>query len=215
MTICRHYDHIRAARALADWNREELAKRAGLSPVTIANIESGRTDSANARTYEAITKAFLGSGVVFTEEGIEERKSWIKELAGEDYFLDVLDDIYNTLVDVPGAEVLTFGGDDRKNTPELILRLRKMHNMGIRFRDMVEEGNTYLMGPVSRYRWIPKAYFRNYVKVIYGTKLCLDYGDHGIVVNNADVAEVERNQFNLLWQLLPKIEVESTAHERI
>ena len=76
-------------------------------------------------------------------------------------------------------------------------------------------GTHDLPRPVSRYRWIPKAYFRNYVKVIYGTKLCLDYGDHGIVVNNADVAEVERNQFNLLWQLLPKIEVESTAHERI
>jgi transcriptional regulator with XRE-family HTH domain len=207
--------YIRAARALLDWNREELGKKAGLSPVTIANIELGKTDAANARTYDSITKAFLGAGVVFTEDGIEERKSWIKEFSGEDYFMDILDDIYNTLLDVPGAEVLTFGGDDRQNTPEIILRLRKIHNGGIKSRDMVEEGDTYLMGPVARYRWIPKEYFKNYIKVIYGNKICLDYGDRCILINNAEIAEVERNQFNLLWQLLPKIEVESTAHERI
>lgn len=207
--------HIRAARALLDWNREELAKKAGLSPVTIANIESGRTDAANARTYDSITKAFLGAGVVFTEDGIEERKSWIKEFSDDNYFLDILDDIYNTLLDVSGAEILTFGGDDRQNTEEIILRLRKMHNAGIKSRDMVEEGDTYLMGPVAHYRWIPKTYFKNYIKVIYGNKVCLDYGTRCILIHNAEIAEVERNQFNLLWQLLPKLDVESTANERI
>lgn len=207
--------HIRAARAMLDWNREELAKKAGLSPVTIANIESGRTDAANARTYDSIIKAFLGAGIVFTEDGIEERKSWIKEFSGADYFLDILDDIYNTLLDASSAELLTIGGDDRQNTDEIILRLRKIHNAGIKSRDMVQEDDTYLMGPVSHYRWIPKAYFKNYIKVIYGNKVCLDYGDRCVLIHNSEIAEVERNQFNLLWQLLPKLEVESTANERI
>lgn len=207
-------NHIRAARALLDWNREDLAQKAELSPVTIANIESGKTDSANPRTYQAIEKAFLGAGVVFTPKGIEEQKTWIREVTGENFFLEVLDDIYNTMLDKDG-EVLSMGVDDRLNGPEVMQRLKKAKNAGIKMRDIVEEGNTHLLGPVSQYRWMPSEFFKNYIKKVYADKVFLDFGDRGMLIHNHEIAEVERNQFNLIWKLLPKLTIESTADERI
>lgn len=208
-------NHIRAARAILDWNREELASKAGLSPVTIANIESGRTDTANTRTYDAISKAFMDAGIVFTDKGIEEQRSWIRDLTGPNFYLDILDDIYSTLLDTKDAEVLSLGVDDRLCPPEVIQQLKKIRNTGIKMRDIAEEGNTYLIGPVAQYRWMPSEFFRNYIKIIYGDKVFLDFGDRGLLIHNTEVAEVERNQFNLLWKLLPKLDVESTADVRI
>jgi DNA-binding XRE family transcriptional regulator len=207
-------NHIRAARALLDWNREDLAKKADLSPVTIANIELEKTDSANPRTYQAIEKAFLDAGVVFTPKGVEEQKSWIREVTGEGFFLEILDDIYNTLLD-KGGEVLSMGIDDRLSTPEVIQRLKKAKNAGIKMRDIIEEGNTYFLGPSSHYKAMPAEFFKNHVKKIYGDKVFLDFGGRGLVIHNHEIAEVERNQFNLIWKLLPKITAESTANERI
>lgn len=206
---------IRAARAMLDWNRNELAERAQLSPVTIANIESGKTDMANARTYEAITNAFLRFGIVFTDHGVEERKSWIRELTGEDFYLEVLDDIYNTLVDTKNPEVLSLGVDDRLSTPEVMQRLKRNRLAGIQSRDIAEQGNTYLIGPVSQYKWMPSDFFKNYIKSIYADKVLLDFGDRGLLIQNAEVAEVERNQFEMIWKLLPELKVKSTANERI
>lgn len=214
MTLLKS-NHVRAARALLDWNREDLANKAGVSSVTIANIESGKTDNANPRTYDAISKAFLGAGVVFTDKGVEEERSWIRELTGEDFYLDALDDVYKTLIDLKDAELLSMGVNDRLNTTETVQRLRKLKNAGIKMRDIAEEGNTYLMGPVSQYRWMPSEFFKNYSKIIYGDKVLLDFGDRGLLINNVEVAEVERNQFNMIWKLLPELKIESTADERI
>lgn len=206
--------HIRAARALLDWTREQLAQKTGLSPVTIANLESGKTESPNPRTYEAIEKVFLDSGVVFTAKGVEQEQTWIREVSGENFFLDILDDIYTTMLE-KGGEVLSTGVDDRLNTPEISQRLKKLSDAGIKNRDIIEENNTYILGPISHYKWIPKDFFKNYVKKIYGDKIFLDFGGRGILIRHDKLADVERNQFNLIWKLLPRLNIESTAHERI
>lgn len=208
-------NHIRAARALAGWSQADLAARADLGEPTIAKLETGETESANARTYDKIEKAFFNVGILFTRNGVEENRSTIRELTGDDFFDEVLDDAYATLLDTKGAEILTIGGDDRHNTPEVVARLRKLGHAGIRSRDIVEEGNMFLMGPVARYRWMPKEFFKNHVTVIYGDKVVLDFGDRGLMIHNHEVAEVQRNIFNLLWQTLPELTIESTADVRI
>jgi transcriptional regulator with XRE-family HTH domain len=59
---------IRAARALIGWKQIDLAKRSGISEISIKNIERGVTDP-RYRTLEAIQTAFERSGVVFLEPG--------------------------------------------------------------------------------------------------------------------------------------------------
>ena len=61
-------EDVRAARALAQWSRDELAKAAGVSVSTIADFENGsRTPIAN--NIDAIQRAFEGLNIAFTPTG--------------------------------------------------------------------------------------------------------------------------------------------------
>lgn len=59
---------IRAARALIGWKQSELAGAAGISEISIKNIERGAVD-ARASTIAAIQSAFRVAGVAFLEPG--------------------------------------------------------------------------------------------------------------------------------------------------
>ncbi|MEJ5142549.1 helix-turn-helix domain-containing protein [Gluconobacter albidus] len=55
---------LRAARALVDWSREELAAKAGTTTRTLARLEAGET-IPRASTIAAIRKALEAAGVEF------------------------------------------------------------------------------------------------------------------------------------------------------
>jgi len=55
---------IRAARALIGWKQTELAAAAGLSEMSVKNIERGSTDP-RVSTLEAIRQALEAAGVIF------------------------------------------------------------------------------------------------------------------------------------------------------
>ena len=58
---------IRAARALIAWRQVDLAKAAGVSEISIKNIERGATDP-RVSTLNAIANALKKAGVIFTPE---------------------------------------------------------------------------------------------------------------------------------------------------
>lgn len=58
---------LRAARALVDWSREELANRADTTARTIARIEAGET-APRQSTLETIRTALETAGVQFIPE---------------------------------------------------------------------------------------------------------------------------------------------------
>lgn len=59
---------IRAARAILGWKQTDLATAAGLSEMSVKNIERGVTDP-RASTLSAIQAAFEKGGVVFLDPG--------------------------------------------------------------------------------------------------------------------------------------------------
>lgn len=61
---------IRAARALLGWKQTDLAERAGLSEMSIKNIERKDTDSRMS-TINAIRLAFEREGIQFVGPGID------------------------------------------------------------------------------------------------------------------------------------------------
>lgn len=205
-------DQLRGARAMLNWTRQDLAERTNLSVNGIKNIEDGGVP--NERTKNKILKALGSGGIRLTENGVEKAANTFVILDGEDFFIEVLDDIYLTLLDAKNPELLIEYSDDRKSLPEVIGRYRKIRNAGIKMRQMVEEGNTYLIGPVSEYRWIPKKYFLNYLKLIYADKVLLDMGTSGTLIKNSELAESQRKDFELKWTLLPPVAVESEANVR-
>jgi predicted transcriptional regulator len=59
---------IRAARALIGWKQSDLAKKSGVSEISVKNIERGATD-ARSSTLAALQSAFSKAGVVFLDPG--------------------------------------------------------------------------------------------------------------------------------------------------
>lgn len=59
---------IRAARALIGWKQTDLAAAAGVSEMTVKNIEREVTD-ARGSTLTALQAALEGAGVAFLEPG--------------------------------------------------------------------------------------------------------------------------------------------------
>jgi DNA-binding XRE family transcriptional regulator len=61
---------IRAGRVMANLTQGELAKRAGISRATLANIESGESEPRLA-TYRSLLMVLEAAGVRITANGIE------------------------------------------------------------------------------------------------------------------------------------------------
>lgn len=206
-------EKIRAGRAVLDWSREELAERSGVSISALTVLEGG---SANPKegTIRKITRALSAAGLVLAEDGVSKPDDSFVPVSGADLFLDVLDDVYYTLLDMKKPELLIEYSDDALSPPEVVGRYRKIRNIGIRMRQLVCEGNTYLMGAVSEYKWLPSQYFKNYLRLTYGDKVFLDFGESGLLIRSSASAEAARNDFNFKWDMLPELDVESTANVR-
>lgn len=205
-------EQVRAARAYLDWDREKLSEESGVSVAQIANLENGKTESPRIGTLQAIQGAFLRHFIVFENGGVFKRQDLTIVIEGDGWYQKLLEDVYLTLLDRPGAEYLTLCGDDRVSSADINNHIRKLRNAGIGMRQIVEEGNTYLMGAVKEYRYLPKKNFINHVTLIYGDKVAI-CGGKATVFLDAHLAATWRNIFNYLWDTLPQPE-KSNAQER-
>jgi transcriptional regulator with XRE-family HTH domain len=206
-------DQIRAARALKNWSQAELAERVNMATPSIGNIESGK-HAASPQTQAAILETFKNAGIEFIDGGVRHVQDAIQVLEGKDCYLRLLDDVFHTLKDTKNPELLISCSDDRKSPSTVNDAYRRMRKAGIKMRQLIEEGNTYLMGDSKEYRYMPKSYFINRVLVIYGEKaaLVLDNESKVLIFKDNVMAYVQRNIFDLLWETLPKA-TKSTADE--
>lgn len=65
-------EQVRAARALLRLGQVELARRAGVSAVTVRRVEAGSADVA-ASTVERLQRALEAAGIEFIEGGVRRR----------------------------------------------------------------------------------------------------------------------------------------------
>lgn len=202
---------IEAARAMAKWSQEDLAEHAGSSLSTISQVETGGREPS-AALERKIVEAFVKEGIFFTEYGVEKRNTSTYTIEGEGFWLRVLDDVYQSLMDVKSAELLLFCSDDRESPPEVNAMYRKIRNQGVKMRQLVREDNTYLLGGVEEYRWIPKEYFENYVTMVYGDKVCVcaEGNTKAMIFKDKQMAKTFRNLFNWNWENAEK-PTETTA----
>lgn len=69
--------HMKAARALLDWNQDRLAKESGLAASTIRRLETGGIGKASMENIEKISMALEAVGIEFFnggEPGVRLRK---------------------------------------------------------------------------------------------------------------------------------------------
>lgn len=205
-------EKIVGSRSILGWSQGDLAEAAGLGIATISSIEAGK--ACNVRTEGKLIQALSRAGIELTDDGIRKPDTTITRLEGENWFTELLEDAYFTLLEAKRKEMLIFGGNNRVSPPPVIAGFRRLRQSGVRIREMVQEGDDYLMGPETDYRWIPSTYYKNYVTVVYAHKVLNDFGSHGILFTNREWAEAERNKFDLLWSLSPELTIRSAADVR-
>lgn len=205
---------VRAGRALLDWSQKELAERAGVSEPSVTNFEKEKS-TPNQATIDKINGAFGLAGVAFIDRGVYLKEDTVTTIDGDDWYLRLLDDVYYSLIDKKDAELLLICADDRMSPPEVNNRYRKIRNAGIKMRQLVEDGNTYLMGPLKEYRYVPKEHYTNYVCLVYGNKVavCTGHNSKAVVFNDMMLAAMWSNIFNIMWDTLKQPE-KTDAPER-
>lgn len=210
-------EKIRAARGVLDITRDKLSEISGVSAPAIKKIESGDTQPT-ATTQKKLVRSLEEQGIKFTENGVEKDTSPIRLITAdspEECYLKLLKDVFETLKNKRRAELLITNADDSVSPPAINEMYRQIRNAGVKMRQLVEEGNTYLMGELEEYRYIPAQYFINRVTLIYDNKVATITDDENTISVNRDPinADTRRNLFNFMWDSLKQPE-ESKADER-
>jgi DNA-binding XRE family transcriptional regulator len=190
---------IRAARSLLNWGQAELAKKAGLTQATIANLELEK-HAPTKTTSSLLIATFEDAGIELLPDGVRKLKG-IQEISGENAIFRLFESIYNTMK--KGGELLIAGADERKNPPNFDSTVIKLRNAGIIFRVLVEAENHHLLAPLEEYRFIPKAYFSNTPIFIYRDKLALFIPNQSRpliqIITSASLADAQRKLFEFMW----------------
>lgn len=210
-------EKIRAARALLNWKQEELAAASGVSVASIRKIELNET-APTMRTQSKILHALEKHGITFTAKGIEKDDYPVYAVEGdthEETYLKLLDDADAHLSTIRNPELLIMYANDEVSPPSVVQKYRQMRARGVAMRQLIQEGNEFIMGPLEEYRYIPKELFINRVTLVYGDRIANETADvrRGIIRLDPLNARIQRNVFDILWKILKQPE-KSICDER-
>jgi transcriptional regulator with XRE-family HTH domain len=205
---------LAAARAMLGWSQKELSSRTNITAEAINRIERGEIENPRVSTIETIKQIFEENGIEFLDQsGVRFKSNKIREISGEDCCLKMFDDIFYYLK--KDDELLLIGVDERLSPSKIRDAVRRIRKAGIKMRNLTEESNTYLMGELDEYRYLPKEYYQNEGLLVYGNKIASFLSDVGkvIIIEDKDLASSIKNLFNFIWSITKK-PMETIADER-
>ena len=138
--------------------------------------------------------------------------TFVEVFKGKEVIRTVYRDIVKEFQKNPG-EVLISGVDERKFIEEdriaLLQHIKKLQKLKCKERIIVKEDEKYFVeGPQTEYRWISKESFSPTAIFVYNNKLTtiiLGNPNYAIMIENRNLADAYRKQFNLLWKISKKI----------
>ncbi len=208
---------IRAARVYLDWSQEQLAEQSGLAISTIRNIEAG-TNVPSGKSAQALDRAF-GDYIDFLPNGgFQPKQETVKIYRGRSGFIDFFWNVYETVKAVGGDICVSnvneqdflfwLGEDEAQKYKDAMAALDR----NFYFKTIIQEGDDYFAGgKYAEYRWIAKEEFSNVPFYVYGDKLAIILFDREVavyVLENRNIANAYRGQFNILWERSKKPNVQ-------
>jgi len=207
---------IRAARALLEWDAEDLAEKAELSRDTIFNIENGKVQ-ARETTTERITKIFATYDIEFIpDEGVKRKSDSITKLQGVNDFRSYMDQVYEAatqLYSIDGTKPICICNLDnslfRKYMGDYhavhVDRLKKINGLEIRSL-AVEADKKHVPGAsYLKYRYLPELKAVIAPFYVFGDKFAIidfDVPDPPriLLIHSPALAHSYRNQFDIMWK---------------
>lgn len=197
---------IRAARGLLEWKAEDLARKTGLTRVTISKIEAAIV-VPQEKTIKSIMEAFDKNGVDFTEnEGVCIRRNEVRFFNGKTEFRLLLDHIYAAVKD--GGRYYQFTGgnrylsyaDDYVNLH--IERMKEVENLDARVLTL--DGDMDFVADYCIFRWLDKSYGAMAPFAVYGDYVVqpvheASFKKELVLIRSKLMAERYFEQFNFLW----------------
>lgn len=206
---------IRAARALLDWDAEDLAEKTGLSRDTIFNIEKGLVQ-ARFGSLEKIIRIFNEGGIEFTsDEGVKKRSDSITKLEGISDFKFFMDQVYEAAkqpYSYDGTKPICICNLDnslfRKYMGEYhavhVERLKKLKNLQIRSLAAIVDKNHVSGASYLVYKYLNS--FKATVAPFYvfgDVFSIIDFNVQNppriLMINSPSLASSYRDQFDILW----------------
>jgi transcriptional regulator with XRE-family HTH domain len=201
---------IRAARALLDWTRDDLAKASGVSVPALTQIE-GEHRLARGSSLDKIRACLEAAGVVFTDNmGVKMKSDLLTVYEGEKGIQDFMDDLYVTALG--GAKEFLISGGFEKDfytmVPKSVVqahtqRMSKIDDFSIRFIKP-ESDPTRPTSSYVEHKILPDQMIFAVPFYVYGQKLgIITWQPHVrvVVLSDAKVTESFRTQFNIFWKM--------------
>ena len=201
-------DQIKAARALLDWTQDDLATTSGLSKASIQNYEIKKTEPNSTSLYKIID-AFATHGIEFIEEGVRRKTLKTKTYRGQRGLVDFMNLVYETASD-NGGEFCVSNVDEtiftqhlgQQNDDEYTEKMKSL-NTDYSFRILIKEGDmNFVASDYAEYKWIPSNDFHSVPFYVFGDNLAFLIFNEATtvhVINNPEIADAQRTQFNLAW----------------
>lgn len=210
MTIIKPLQ-IRAARAILNWSREDLAKKSGISVTTIHNIEN-EYHAMNSATFSKLMETLERSNITFIgQTGVELNEEIIKIYHGPSGFQDFFDEVYESVRQAEGNQIIRITGVDETKfmenldqsfTNTHVQRMQKLFNLEIRvitskLHDKVRLGYV-------NYKCVEDKYFSAIPSYNYANKFAHIIWDplQVIVINHSGLSEANAKQFDFIWDKL-------------
>jgi len=206
-------EQIRAGRAILKWTQAELADRASVNINSIKNIEA-ETTQARPRMLSTLQRVLETAGLEFLpRSGVREATDRIRVFedgAGyQTFFYEILHAIEHENAEslVTGVDEALFeknlpGWDDRNYTNRMNILTRERGERKV--KAIICEGDTNEYGmDYADYRYVPKDIFPSVTCYVCGNKVGIIAWKERtkiVVIEDEDVADTFRLQFNLLWE---------------
>jgi transcriptional regulator with XRE-family HTH domain len=205
---------LRAARALINLKRSDLAKRSKVGEQTIHRFENNLVKPSSTTRRKLRTILELADIEFTANEGVRLKPSCLEVYEGAARFDEFYDFIYEHLKQ-SGGNICIYGNNARlftkyRKDPEIHRnRMRDLLKERPDFstRILQEEGDDYMPTTAfAKYRWQKKEYFPPTAYYVFGSCVALISFEGArppfvILIKSALFAEAYLRSFNLAWRM--------------